>query len=86
MKTGIAEAPVRASGRQSLGVGTAAGIGFTVALFITELAFEDQAMQEQAKLAVLVASVVAALLAVGLLRPSKSSRRETEAPSAPAPV
>jgi NhaA family Na+:H+ antiporter len=38
------------------------GIGFTVAIFISLLAFEDVALQEQAKLAILIASAVAALI------------------------
>jgi NhaA family Na+:H+ antiporter len=41
------------------------GIGFTVAIFISVLAFEDPARQDAAKLAILIASTVAALL--GLL-------------------
>ncbi|HEX2071489.1 MAG TPA: Na+/H+ antiporter NhaA [Thermoleophilaceae bacterium] len=38
------------------------GIGFTVAIFISVLAFDEQALQDQAKLAILVASAVAALI------------------------
>ena len=55
-------------GRTVLGVGAAAGIGFTVAMFIAELAFTDRADLAQAKLAILVASVVSGVIAVGLLR------------------
>jgi Na+:H+ antiporter, NhaA family len=45
-------------------IGVLAGIGFTVALLITELAYDaDQALLESAKVAVLTASVIAALLA-----------------------
>jgi NhaA family Na+:H+ antiporter len=40
------------------------GIGFTVAIFISLLAFDDPALQEQAKLAILIASAVAG--AIGL--------------------
>jgi NhaA family Na+:H+ antiporter len=47
-----------------LAVGILAGIGFTVSLLIDELAFEDDpARQTAAKIGVLLASVVAALLA-----------------------
>jgi Na+:H+ antiporter, NhaA family len=38
------------------------GIGFTVAIFISLLAFDDVALQEQAKLAILLASAAAALI------------------------
>jgi len=49
--------------------GTLAGVGFTVALLISDLAFEgDEAMQEVAKTAVLVGSVLAAALAAVSLR------------------
>ena len=43
-----------------VGVGTLAGIGFTVSLFITGLAFDDTAIQDDAKIGILVASIVAA--------------------------
>lgn len=50
------------------GVAPLKGIGFTVAIFISVLAFEDDATQEQAKLAILVASFVAALIGITALR------------------
>ena len=50
-------------------IGVIAGIGFTVALLITELAYKyDAATEESAKVAVLSASVIAALLATVALR------------------
>ena len=42
--SGAAELPPRVSWRQVIGVGFLAGIGFTVSLFITDLAFEDAAV------------------------------------------
>jgi NhaA family Na+:H+ antiporter len=54
--------------RDVAAVSVLAGIGFTVALLIAQLAFEtDPAQVERAKAAVLIASVVAALLAAALL-------------------
>ena len=47
--------------------GMIAGIGFTVSLFITNLAFDDPAVVEQAKLGILAASVVAAVVGVVVL-------------------
>lgn len=44
------------------------GIGFTVSLLITELSFDDAARTDAAKLAVLIGSGAAALLAAPLLR------------------
>ncbi|CAM5319847.1 Na+/H+ antiporter NhaA [Streptomyces avidinii] len=51
-----------------LGLSVLAGIGFTVALLIGELAFPGQATGEHVKAAVLIASVTAAVLAAVLLR------------------
>ncbi|MEU5217355.1 Na+/H+ antiporter NhaA [Streptomyces sp. NPDC020807] len=51
-----------------LGLATLAGIGFTVALLIGELAFPDPARAEHIKAAVLVGSLIAAALAAALLR------------------
>jgi len=56
------------SWRDVSAVGLLAGIGFTVALLITELAYDDSnALLESAKIGVLSASVVAALLAALVL-------------------
>ena len=43
-----------------VGVASVAGIGFTVSLFITDLAFDSPALQDDAKIGTLAASVVAA--------------------------
>ncbi|MFJ5708381.1 Na+/H+ antiporter NhaA [Streptomyces sp. NPDC093105] len=51
-----------------LGLATLAGIGFTVALLIGELAFPDPAQAEHVKAAVLIGSLTAAALAALLLR------------------
>lgn len=51
-----------------VGLSMLAGIGFTVSLFVTGLAFDDDASQSAAKIGVLVASAVAALGATLLLR------------------
>ncbi|MEY3266700.1 MAG: hypothetical protein RJA15_1146, partial [Actinomycetota bacterium] len=56
-----------ADSRVFLGVGSAAGIGFTVALFISDLAFTNPIHQADAKLAILVASVASAVLSLVIL-------------------
>jgi NhaA family Na+:H+ antiporter len=62
---------------QVLGVAMLAGIGFTVALFITGLAFDDVAAQDQAKVGILIASAIAAVAGVAaLLLASSRSRRD----------
>jgi Na+:H+ antiporter, NhaA family len=49
------------------GVAPLKGIGFTVAIFISVLAFDEEALREQAKLAILVASCVAGATGLGVL-------------------
>ena len=44
-----------------VGIGALAGIGFTVSLFVTGLAFDDVALQDEAKIGILVASTLAAI-------------------------
>jgi NhaA family Na+:H+ antiporter len=63
VRAGIADLPDGVNQRQLLGIGSAAGIGFTVSLFITELAFTEPADRADAKLAIVVASVLAAGMA-----------------------
>ncbi|MFJ6113854.1 Na+/H+ antiporter NhaA [Agrococcus sediminis] len=54
--------------RDLLPVALLTGIGFTVSLLITELSFDDAARTDAAKLAVLIGSGLAAVLAAPLLR------------------
>jgi NhaA family Na+:H+ antiporter len=64
----IADLPEGASNSSLLATGSAAGIGFTVAIFIANLAFDDAQTQDIAVLAVIVASVVSALLSITLIK------------------
>ena len=64
----LAELPQGVNWSMILGGGLLGGIGFTMALFIASLAFKNDALLESAKLGVLVASVVAALLGLIWLR------------------
>jgi Na+:H+ antiporter, NhaA family len=61
VKSGLARLPAGATWSGMVGVGLLAGIGFTMSLFIANLAFEDPTNLVQAKIGVLTASVVAAL-------------------------
>lgn len=63
--SGLAALPTGLKGRHLLVLGVVAGIGFTMALFVADLAFTDAELLGAAKLGVLVASAAAALL--GLL-------------------
>jgi len=50
-----------------LGVAPLKGIGFTIAIFISTLAFDEVDLQEQAKLAILIGSAVAAIIGISVL-------------------
>ena len=64
----VADFPEGANNSSILATGSAAGIGFTVAIFIANLAFDDAQTQDIAVLAVIVASVVSAMLSTALFK------------------
>ncbi len=66
-KSGLADLPAGATGRQTLGVAASAGMGFTIALFVAELAFTDETKHANATLGILVAAVLAAGLSLAIL-------------------
>jgi Na+:H+ antiporter, NhaA family len=68
VRLGIGKMPVGATWRQIAGVAMLAGIGFTVALFVTELAFHSGPLADQAKVGILAASLIAGVLGFLLLR------------------
>jgi NhaA family Na+:H+ antiporter len=65
-KLDVGELPSGSSLKDIFATGMAAGIGFTVAIFISKLAFTDLVQQEQAILGVLCASIVSGLLSITL--------------------
>jgi Na+:H+ antiporter, NhaA family len=74
-KIGIARLPEGVGWWHLSGTAGLAGIGFTVSLFITGLAFKDGALQDAAKIGIVAASLVAGLLGVALLRLSNRRGR-----------
>jgi Na+:H+ antiporter, NhaA family len=50
-----------------VGLAALGGIGFTVSLFIAELAFSDEALVNEAKVGIFAGSIVSAALGLGLL-------------------
>lgn len=60
------------------GGAAASGIGFTISLFIIDLAIDDPAAQNEARVGVLAASVIAFLLATVIFRVSDAVRPEVE--------
>lgn len=64
----IADLPEGVTKSSLVATGSAAGIGFTVAIFIANLAFKDSQIQDIAVLAVIVASIVSALISLVLFK------------------
>ena len=71
VRTGMSRLPRGVGWTHVFGVSAVAGIGFTVSLFITGLAFDDRVIVDEAKLGILMASVVAAVLGLTVLRRAK---------------
>jgi len=68
VKMGIASLPKGIRWKQLFGAGIIGGIGFTISIFISTLAFNDAFIQTVAKVAVMIASLVAAVVGFLYLR------------------
>jgi NhaA family Na+:H+ antiporter len=75
VRSGLAELPRRVGWRQLYGVGWLAGIGFTMSLFIANLAFHDPELLGLAKIGILAASLISGLIGWILLRAAPDVRR-----------
>jgi len=80
-RSGLGRLPEGATWPMVVGIAAVAGIGFTVSLFVSELAFEPGALQDAAKIGVLGASTLAAV--IGALVLLRSSRRAGNAKPGP---
>jgi Na+:H+ antiporter, NhaA family len=67
-KISVGDYPQKAKNGDVLATGSAAGIGFTVAIFIANLAFTDPGKQDLAVIAVIAASIVSALISATLFK------------------
>ncbi|MBO7203283.1 MAG: Na+/H+ antiporter NhaA [Paludibacteraceae bacterium] len=68
--------PIGLSWKGLIGVGMLAGIGFTMSIFITQLAFSDAIVQDNAKLAILIGSLISGLSGSLFLYFSLPSRKK----------
>ncbi len=68
VRLGVGVVPIGIGARHLLVLGVVAGVGFTMALFVAQLAFVDAALLGAAKLGVLLGSAVAGVLALVLGR------------------
>ena len=74
---GLCSIPEDMRKRDLLGVGLLAGIGFTMSIFITLLAFEDQQVITSAKIAAMIASLAAGITGFLCLRFSLTGNEKT---------
>jgi NhaA family Na+:H+ antiporter len=76
IKSGKASLPAGVTWAQIWGVSCLAGIGFTMSIFVDELAFNDPAIIDEAKVGILAASLIAGILGYIVLKmvlPPKAS-------------
>lgn len=73
VRLGWAQLPEQAGWKHIIGVAFLAGVGFTMSLFISNLAFENTLFIEQAKYGILTASVVSGVLGLCVLKYFKKS-------------
>ena len=81
---GLCSLPNEIRKRDLVGVGFLAGIGFTMSIFITLLAFNDADIITHSKIAVFLASLIAGLLGFIILKitlPNKIEEEEILDPS-----
>lgn len=67
----VGSLPPGVTPRYVFGAGALGGIGFTVSLFVTELAFGDEVVGTDARLGVLIASLLAAAIGSAVLLPGR---------------
>nr|WP_295107620.1 Na+/H+ antiporter NhaA [uncultured Caulobacter sp.] len=74
IKLGWARLPRGASLSQLYGVAVLCGVGFTMSLFISALAFKDPLLIDQTKIGVLTGSLASALVGMAILKLAKPAR------------
>ncbi len=75
VKTGISSLPNRVKWNQIIGVGFLGGVGFTIALFINNLAFLDPLVQNHAKAGILMGSIVSGVIGFIIIRKTLYKRK-----------
>jgi len=76
-KTGVASLPENIKWVYILGIGLLGSIGFTMALFVANLAFKETDLINNAKISILFASVIAGLAGYFVLRKTLTSNYST---------
>ncbi|RYJ51406.1 Na+/H+ antiporter NhaA [Flavobacterium petrolei] len=73
-RLGVGQLPANSNLIHMIGLGLLAGIGFTMSIFISMLSFDNQLFIEEAKLSVLIASLVAGILGYLILKSSSKGK------------
>lgn len=76
VKLGLSELPTAVNFKRVFGAGMLAGIGFTMSIFVSILAFKDPDYVNEAKLMILVASVAAAVFGFFYLKRTLTTRQD----------
>lgn len=80
VRTGLTNLPAHAGWKHITGVALLGGVGFTMSLFISGLAFKNPIFVEQAKYGILIASIIAGISGIILLK--RIAKLRTEEPRA----
>jgi len=76
VRAGIAIKPAAISWRHLASVACLGGIGFTISLFVAELAFADSPLGDAARIGILVGSLISAVVGYAVLRQTLPPPRE----------
>lgn len=68
IRLGVSKLPSGSNWGHIIGVGILAGIGFTVSIFVTELAFEQEQLITISKMSVFLASIISGVISIVVLR------------------
>jgi len=74
---GLCALPSGVKIKQVIGVGFLGGIGFTMSIFVTLLAFDDAYIIAESKITILLSSLVAALIGLGWLYLALRKKKKT---------
>jgi NhaA family Na+:H+ antiporter len=85
VKLGLGKLPAGTTWRHVLGLAMVAGVGFTVALFVTSISFTDPVLADSAKIGILIGSAVAGTVGYLFLRAIPATEPTAAPDAAPAP-
>jgi Na+:H+ antiporter, NhaA family len=78
IRLGLASLPDGVGWRHLMGAAALGGIGFTVSIFISNLAFDNDALVNEAKMGIFAASILATLLGTLILLPRRVSPEKVD--------